>query len=1180
MSAPAHTGQQRPPSDPKYDTTEGEVLLSGMQALARLPLEQRRRDQAAGLNTAGFISGYRGSPLGTYDLELWRIQPRLTAAHVHFQPAVNEDLAATAVWGTQYVNLYPGARYDGVFGIWYGKTPGVERSGDALHHANTAGTSPTGGVLALAGDDHAAKSSSRTGQSDDQLRAAGIPVLYPSNVQEILDFGLHGIAMSRFSGCWVALKLATDVVETSAPVAVGRTAITLPPLTDMPAGALHIRANESPQDMETRLFEYKLPAAVAYARANGLNRIVADAPDARFGIVSAGKSWADVLGALSLLGLDAGDAASSRVRLLKLGMTWPLDPRIVTQFAHGLETILVVEEKRSFIEEQLKSVLFDAGQAGRVRVAGKSRQQSGDPGAEGGLPIAGELSPQLIARSIAQLAGVPLPPWAAPAMPPAGLVRMPNFCSGCPHNSSTVVPEGSRAMAGIGCHGMAMWIRPESTGTITHMGGEGMLWVGQAPFTSEQHVFVNIGDGTFFHSGSLALRQAVAARVRVTYKLLFNGYVSMTGGQPHDGDLTVRRAIDIARAEGVHRVVVVTEDPGRYRDVKLPAGIPVHHRRELDAVQRELREYDGVSVLVYDQACATEMRRQRKRNPALDVPRRTFINPEVCEGCGDCGVKSNCMSVEPLETELGRKRRINQSSCNKDLACVEGFCPSFVTVHGGQLRRDDRRAQSAADWGSLADPVLPAVSERGYNLLLAGIGGTGIVTVGAILTQAAHLDGLAASVLDLTGMAQKYGAVMSHVRLVPAGRSLPGARLGAGEADLVIGCDLIVAAGQESLSKMTAGRTFAVVNSAVTPTSEFTRAPDWDPQAPALVQGLEARTGGALRVVAADRLATALMGDAIATNMFLLGYAWQLGRVPVSLRALEQAVEGSGVDVDFNRGSFEWGRRAALDPARVDAAAAGSGTQNVGEFARPRLHRVEDIVADRMQRLAAYQDQAYARRYEALVTRVRARDRELGAQDKLARAVARSYYKLLAHKDEFEVARLYSAPEFKRDLQAQFGGEYRLHFHIGAWPFARRVAGSAQPAKRELGAWVLTAMRGLQHLRRFRGTWLDPFRGTPERQLARRLLDQYESDVAHILTHAADPDAAIELAGLPEKIRGFGHVRERQAGAVEQERAALRSRLHSQPRGAAGTDVQVGTTLSPTPLDVVVRAKAAFDRSC
>jgi indolepyruvate ferredoxin oxidoreductase len=1140
-------------SDPRYEATAGQALMSGVQALVRLPIEQRWRDQRAGLNTGGFISGYRGSPLGTYDQELWRASRHLAPLNIRFQPGVNEDLAATAVWGTQYVNVYPGAEVDGVFGIWYGKSPGVDRSGDAFQHANTAGTAPLGGVLALVGDDHASKSSSRAGQSDFQLKACGMPLLYPSNVQEILDFGLHGIAMSRYSGCWVAMKLVTDVVEVTESVDVSSLRLTIesPPLPTEPPSGLHIRANEPPLDMEARLYEHKIPAALAYARANALNRILLDPAAPRLGIVSAGKNWGDLQSALNLLGLDEGRAEAAGVRLLKLGMTWPIDPAIVGDFVSGLETVLVVEEKRPFIEEQIKAILYEGAASARVRVVGKAMPHGMGIQVPGQLPLAGELTPQIVAHSIAKLLDLPSPETGSIALAPPGTIRMPNFCSGCPHNSSTVVPDGSRAMAGIGCHGMAMWIRAENTSTVTHMGAEGMFWVGQSPFTREKHVFVNIGDGTFFHSGSLALRQAVAAKVCATYKILFNGYVSMTGGQPHDSEVSVARVIDIARAEGVERIVVVADDTSRYDDVRLPSGIDIHPRTQLDAVQRELREYSGVSVLIYDQACATEMRRQRKRAPELDIAKRTLINPEVCEGCGDCSVKSNCMSVEPLETELGRKRQINQSSCNKDFSCVEGFCPSFVTVHGGRPRRPARVSAQADAWAPLPEPALPDVS-RGFNIVLAGIGGTGTVTVGSILGQAADLDGLRASVLDLTGMAQKYGAVMSHLRLSRPGTAAHTARLGVGEADTVIGCDLIVAGGQEALSKMAAARTFAVVNTALSPTSDFPKMPDWSPDVASLLEGVRTQTGGNLHAFNAGELATALMGDAIALNMFLLGFAWQSGQIPVTQQSLNQAIKLNGVEVEFNQQSFAWGRRAAVDLDAVERAARGTDTSQVVTFKPRILQRPEDIMSDRSRRLVQYQNEAYASRYRALVERVIAKDAAAAGEGRLARAVARGYYKLLANKDEYEVARLYSAPEFLQQLQTQFEGDFKLHFHLGAWPFARRDA-QGHLRKREIGPWMLTAMRMLRHLKPVRGTWLDPFRSTDERRFAAELLSRYESDIDRILELAAPAtmDAAIALADLPEKIRGYGHVREAHAARVESQRANLLQQLAGGPERLA-----------------------------
>lgn len=1143
----------------RYDLRQGIVALSGTQALARLPLEQRWRDQRAGLNTGGFISGYRGSPLATYDMELKRVAAKLADLNVEFLPAINEDLAATAVWGTQYVNLYPGAKVDGVFGIWYGKSPGVDRSGDALIHANTAGTAPNGGVIALVGDDHAAKSSSRAAQSDLQLKAAGIPAFYPSNTQEILDYGLHGIAMSRYAGCWVALKLVTDVVETTSTVEVGpeRALSVLPPLpTDAPNG-LHIRANEPPLDMEARLYEHRLPAAIAYARANGLNRIQLAPSSPKLGIVSAGKSWTDTRSALRQLGLDDAAAEAAGIRLLKLGMVWPVDPAIAEEFLQGLDQVLVVEEKRPFVEEQIRSIVQALpGKAG-VTVWGKA-DPAGSPLAPGVslLPIVGELTPNIIAATIAGLAGLEKPPAVpAPALTVPGMVRTPNFCSGCPHNRSTLVPEGSRAMAGIGCHGMAMWIRPETTGTVTHMGAEGMFWVSQSRFTDEKHVFVNIGDGTFFHSGSLAIRQAVAAKVRVTYKLLFNGYVSMTGGQKLDGDLTVRRAIDMVRAEGVEKIALVTADVERYRVVDLAPGVELSPRTDLDKVQRELREYDGVSVLIYEQACATELRRQRQRSPSTDVARRVLINTEVCEGCGDCGVKSNCMSVEPLETDLGRKRKINQSTCNKDMTCVEGFCPSFVTVRGGRLKRQVGVATEASSgWGTLPEPELPATAD-GYGVLVAGIGGTGIVTIGAILNMAASLEGRATSVLDVTGIAQKYGAVMSHLRFEPPGATLPSSRLGQGDADLLIGCDLIVASGEEAIGKLDRARSHVVVNTVVTPTADFTKNPDWQANADGLIGRLRVATGDKVRAIEASHVATGLMGDAIAVNMFMLGYAWQLGRVPVGLGPLYRAIELNGVKVKFNQESFEWGRRMAIAPDAVRAELSKnvvSGNEKVVPLIKHKLGRVEDIVDDRRKRLAVYQSPILANRYAAAVARAQDKDAEICADGELAEAVARYYYKLLAHKDEYEVARIYSSPAFQKEIESQFEGDYKVHLNLGAWPFAQTNPQTGVRTKREVGPWIFPAMRILGSLRGLRGTWLDPFRNNSESRLARRLLAEYEEDLALIYEAPAEAlniHAAVALAALPEKIRGYGHVREEHAKKNAEERQALRLEL-SRPSSA------------------------------
>lgn len=1154
MNAPQTAHLQTASLDDRYALHEGWAFLSGTQALVRLALQQRQRDQAAGLNTAGFISGYRGSPLGRYDQELWRNSARLAEHHVHFQPGVNEDLAATAVWGSQYVGTFQGARYDGVFGIWYGKTPGVDRSADALRHANGAGTSPHGGVLALCGDDHGAKSSTQAAQSDYILMATGIPILYPATVQEILDLGLHGLALSRYAGCWVGLKLVTDVVESSSTVDLDPARPTIvAPEHVLPTDGLGIRAADPPLLQEARLYQHKLPAVLAYARANHLNQLVIQpaAGNARLGIITAGKAYADTRQALVELGLGTEAAAAHGVRLLKLGLVWPLEPEIIRDFVDGLDTILVVEEKRALIEDQLKALLFDLAPGRVIRVVGKQAAQPSWCGSGAMvLPAVGELQPGLIARVIAAELGLEAAPPAGATGSAAGRgsavpgpVRLPSFCSGCPHNTSTKVPQGSRALAGIGCHGIAMMQQPGITGNISHMGGEGVMWVGQAPFTDEPHIFANLGDGTYFHSGILAIRQALVARVPITYKLLVNGFVSMTGGQPIEGELTVAQMVAELQAEGVGKIVVVADDPERYQGQSLPGGVRLEPRHRLDAVQRELREYRGVSVLIYDQMCATERRRMRKRGKVADPARRTFIHTAVCEGCGDCSTQSNCMSVEPVATELGRKRRINQSTCNKDFSCLEGFCPSFVTIEGGQLKRAQGAAGerlAAPDTARLPQPTLPALDRHPQALLITGIGGTGVITIGAILAQAAHLDGLAVSTLDLTGLAQKYGAVMSHVRLARDPAQLHTARLAAGEADVLIGCDLVVSAGDEAVSRLAASRAHAVINDELAPTSDFLRNPDWTLDADGLKQRVAAAlpSPAHLKAIPAARLATVLLGDAIGANMMLLGYAWQQGWVPVSEASIVRAIELNGVSIALNQQAFAWGRALAVQPAEVlrhlDQPA-------VVQFVKPALQRVPEIVADRSARLTDYQNAAYAQRYQALVAQVQA----IPGSDAVARQVARQYFRLLAEKDEYEVARLFTQPEFQAQLQSTFEGDYRVHAHLGAWPLARKDPVTGKLRKREVGPWIWPVMRLLAKGRTLRGSWLDPFRHNAERRLATELRATYEADVTRLVAELGPaPDAerlalAARIADWPATVRGYGHVREAAWAKVQTERAAL-----------------------------------------
>ncbi len=1127
--------------DDKYTRASGRIYLSGVQALVRLPLMQRQRDVAAGLDTAGFISGYRGSPLGTYDSALLAARRHLDAHHVVFQPGVNEDLAATAIWGTQQLGLYDDATRDGVFAIWYGKGPGVDRSTDALKHANAAGTAKHGGVLLLAGDDHGCQSSTSAHQSEQVLVAAMIPVLNPASVQDYLDFGVLGFAMSRFTGCWIALKAIAETVESSATVDVDpqRVTIVAPDDFEPPQGGLNLRWPDTPLDQERRLHGPKMDAVSAFARANGIDRTILDAPDARFGIAATGKAYLDVRQALEELGIDEAHARRLGIRLYKVGMSWPLEPTGARAFAQGLDEVLVVEEKRPLVEDQLVKLLYALPQ--RPRIVGK-RDEDG----RALMPTDGELSPSIVAAAIAaRLARAhgDLPELAEPLTRAARLqsvanteatypLRTPYFCSGCPHNTSTRVPEGSRALAGIGCHYLALHM-PRQTQTFSHMGGEGAAWIGLSPFVKRKHVFQNLGDGTYNHSGLLALRAAAAAGIDITYKILFNDAVAMTGGQAHEGNLTVPQISRQVAAEGARRIAIVSDEPDKYaRDADFASGATIHHRDELDAVQRELREVRGLSVLIYDQTCAAEKRRRRKRGKLPDPPQRVFINDAVCEGCGDCSDQSNCVSIRPLETEFGRKRTIDQSSCNKDYSCLKGFCPSFVTVRGARLRKSAVAPPAA----SLPLPAPPAI-DTPYAILVTGIGGTGVITIGALLGMAAHLEGRGCSVLDFTGMAQKNGAVTSHIRIAARPADLHAVRVGAGAANLVLGCDMVVAASPSSLSRMEPGVTRAVINGTPTPTARFVLDRDMDLQIGPMQRALRQAAGpDAVDFVAATDIATALLGDAIATNLFLLGYAFQKGYVPLALASLERAIELNGTAVDSSKAAFDWGRRAAHDPATVERAAGG----HIHPLEPPPLTGAA-LVERNAAFLAEYQDRAYAQRYRATMAVVSSADARFPAHSGLTEAAARSLRRLMAYKDEYEVARLHSNGALKAKLEAQFDGEYALEFHLAPPLFARVDPATGAPRKRAYGRWMLPVFRALAALKGLRGTPFDIFGRTRERRAERQSIAEFERTLVRIVSDldAGNYALAVEIAALPETIRGFGHVKERNRAVFAQKQATL-----------------------------------------
>ena len=1196
--------------DDKYALDYGHAFMSGVQALVKLPMLQRLRDQRAGKNTAGFISGYRGSPLGTYDQSLQKAEKYLKAHHVVFQPGVNEELAATAIWGTQQLGFAPPGsnKYDGVFGIWYGKGPGVDRCSDVFKHANMAGTTPWGGVIAVAGDDHISKSSTAAHQSDHIFKACGTPVFFPANVQEILDLGIHAFAMSRFSGVWAGMKTIQEIVESSATAMIDpdRVQIKIPTDFVVPPGGVHIRWPDAALEQEARLFDYKWYAALAYIRANRLNYNVIEGPNDRLGLIASGKAFNDTRQALLDLGLDDATCRRVGIRLHKVGVVWPLEAQLTREFATGLQEILVVEEKRQVIEYQLKEGLYNWRADVRPRVLGKFNEAESDAsgfgsGGEWGManPHANtllranaDLSPAIIARAIAKrltLMGVDsdiaaridaqlailnakesamqvLEVNRAKAEIKLG-DRQPWFCSGCPHNTSTKVPEGSRAMAGIGCHFMTVWMNRSTVG-FTQMGGEGVPWVGQQPFSNDQHMFANLGDGTYFHSGLLAVRQSIAAGVNITYKILYNDAVAMTGGQQIGERAEGHSVVQIAqsmRAEGAVKIVVVTDEPEKYQGVDLAQGVAVHHRDELDTIQKEFRTIKGTTVIIYDQTCATEKRRRRKRGTLADPAKRVVINELVCEGCGDCGTQSNCVSVEPLETEFGRKRQINQSTCNKDLSCVKGFCPSFVTVEGGQLRKKTKAKSSAPEVGPLPEPVIPqltstaqAVADQtrsgAWGIIVAGVGGTGVITIGQLLGVAAHLEGKGVVTQDAGGLAQKGGATWSHVLIAAQQEDIRTTRVSMASADLVIGCDPIVVAGKETVLRMRQGRTHVALNSHSAPTAAFVSQPNWtNPGDECLAEIARVVGEDGVGAFDADAIATQFLGDSIYTNPIMLGYAWQKGWIPLQLASLIRAIELNAVAVENNKTAFAWGRKAALDwPAVQKLLNPGQ----VVAFTPRTTQSVDDMVAKRVEFLTGYQNAAYAAGYAGFVALVRRAEERIAspaAADSvkpgslpLTQAVARYLFKLMAYKDEYEVARLHTDAAFLAKIGAQFEGDFKLHYQLAPPMLAgRNTAGELQ--KRAYGPWMHTVFRLLAPFKVLRGSALDIFGYSEERRHERALVPDYRVAIGAMLPqlNTANLGAAVAFAKLPEQIRGFGHVKVRHLAAARLQWDALLEQFHS-----------------------------------
>jgi len=1130
----------------KYSAASGRVYVTGTQALVRLPMMQRQRDLAVGLDTAGYITGYRGSPIGGYDSALWQASGHLEKHHIRFQAGVNEDMAATACWGTQQVGIWQSAteqaKYDGVFAIWYGKGPGIDRSGDALKHGNLAGTSANGGVLILAGDDQGAKSSTTAHQSEQALVAAMIPILYPASVQEYIDYGLMGFAMSRYSGCWTGFKCVGDIIESSSSVSIepDRLDIKYPADFKFPEDGIHIRWPDGPVEQEKRLISVKLKAAQAFARENKLDRISHETTKKRLGIVAPGKAWLNVGQAFDELDLSDAERQELGIGVFKVAMPWPLEPTRIRDWAAGFDEILVVEEKRNLIEDQLARILFDLPESERPHLVGKR-----DDSDNLLVPEYGELNGTIVAQVIANRfldedennclvsAAASIKARTAdsnlPAAPPE---RSPWFCAGCPHNSSTLVPEGSRALAGIGCHTMAVYM-DRRTAAYTHMGGEGGTWIGQAPFTTAKHVFQNIGDGTYYHSGLMAIRAAVSSGVNITYKILFNDAVALTGGQPMDGEIYPWKISKQIAAEGVGRIAVVSDEPEKYpKDLEWAPQAEIHHRRELERLQLEMREIEGVTAIIYDQTCAAEKRRRRKRGLYPDPARRVFINEAVCEGCGDCNTASNCVAIRPLETPLGRKRVVDQSSCNKDFSCLDGFCPSFVTIEGGALRISEPPVvDSANPAAGLPDPT-PAKIDGSYNILLTGIGGTGVITVGATLGMAAHIEGKGCAVLDQTGLAQKNGAVMSHVSISNDPDSVLGTRIGTGMSDLIIGFDMVVAAGKAAINTMSSTRTRAIVNDHLVPLAAFAERPDMPLESGGYTNVIETVLGdGKTDFFDATQLVAKLLGDHISTNVFLLGFAYQKGYLPLKDASIEEAIRLNNVAVEMNLRAFAWGRVAAVEPDRLSELV---GLQNINDAPAFNL---DQFIEARIQDLTDYQNAAYAGRYRKIIESVVTAENKVDpGRINLTAAAARSLYKLMAYKDEYEVARLYTDGSYMEKLRAQFDGDYQLKFHFAPPLFAAKDRVSGEPKKKEYGAIMWRALKFLAPLKVLRGTPLDPFGYLAERREERALIRDYEKVLDEIATGLAPDnyDIAVELVSVPLQIRGFGHVKSR---AIEEAKA-------------------------------------------
>lgn len=1138
----------------RFDLSCSSVFLTGNQAILRLLLLQKFLDSSTGLSTAGYITGYRGSPLSGLDTALWKENDLLRSNDIVFEPALNEDLGATALWGTQQTHLHGESRYDGVFGVWYGKGPGVDRTGDVFRHANLAGTSASGGVLVLMGDDHTAESSTTAHQSEFHLLDYGLPIFSPAGVQELLDYGIHGFALSRFAGVWVGMKCVKDTIESTAVVdgSVNRVSPIIPASNSITDDGVHIRLNDAVLTQEERLHESKLPAILDYLRANELNRIIYDGgSDAKLGIISAGKSYLDVCQALDDLGIDESRARSLGIRLYKLGCTWPIPVDDIRSFASGLSGIIVVEEKRSLIESQVRESLY--GVSAPPFILGKK-----DKNGDWLFPIKGALDAGMIApiigdtllaldsdSSISERVSELRQAQESLLTGESVAQRVPYFCAGCPHNSSTIIPSGSRAYAGIGCHYMVQWMDRDTMG-YTHMGGEGANWLGEHHFSTRSHIFQNLGDGTYNHSGLMAIRASAISGANITYKILFNDAVAMTGGQPNDGGLTPYSIAHQVSSVGANRIAIVTDEPNKYgSDLRWPSGTTIHHRRDILSIQNELSAISGLTILIYDQTCAAEKRRRRKRGEFPDPPRRVVINSRVCESCGDCGLQSNCVAIGAVSTPFGRKREIDQSSCNKDFSCLDGFCPSFVTVHGAQLKSGSRALGFSVDLPSVPSPPLPELDSP-YGIIITGVGGTGVVTIGAIMGMAAHLDGKGSAVLDMAGLAQKGGEVLSHLRIAPDAESITAVRISSGGADLILACDMVGASTQKVLGCISRGRTRIVVNDHEQLSGDFTRDVDFSFPTRRILQRLEQSCSqGHYHCVESHRLALALLGDAIASNMFMLGFAWQSGTVPLSEASILRAIELNGVQVEMNQAAFGWGRVAAHDISLLPNPKSPDSSVVADES-------LTSMIDYRADELHCYQNESYASRYRHWLERISAAERHCSDDDSLSRLVMHNLFKLMAIKDEYEVARLFTNGHFESQLKSQFERWDSLEFHLAPPLFAKRDS-SGNLLKSSFGGWIMSIYRILSWLKFLRGTFFDIFGKTAERRVERQLLKDYEEDLELIISSltSSNYSLSLDLASWPDSVRGFGHIKRASIEKVQDLRPALQRDFTSASRSVA-----------------------------